>query len=42
MQDYHYTVVVTAGSREEADTVIRERVFFDEDYGFPYEIAVSR
>lgn len=38
MDEYVFTVVVSAHSREEAIRVIGERICFDEDYGFEYEI----
>ena len=39
MQDYRYVVTVTCASEEEAATVIAERIYHDEDYGFDYTIA---
>lgn len=37
--NYEFKVVVTAGSREEAEQVMAERINHDEDYGFDYMIG---
>ncbi len=39
MNDYKYVVTITCVTQEEADQVISERVNFEEDYGFYYEIG---
>lgn len=41
LDTFTYTVHVDARSAEEADQVIAERLFHDEDYGFPYTIGAS-
>lgn len=41
MQKYRYVVVVEAETQEQADQVIAERVYYDEDYGFYYQINVK-
>lgn len=33
-----FTVHVTGCTKEQAETVMRERICFDEDYGFEYSI----
>ena len=38
MRRYHAVVEVQAETQEEADQVFIERLGFDEDYGFPYEL----
>ena len=38
MKDYFYIVTVTAETDEDADTVMAERIGYDEDYGFEYSI----
>lgn len=38
MPDFTYLVTVTAQTQEQADTVMQERILFDEDYGFDYRI----
>lgn len=35
---FRFTVAVAAASQDEADRVIDERLSFDEDYGFSYEL----
>lgn len=40
MDEYRYIIAVTAATPEEADQVIAERIDHDEDYGFPYEVAI--
>ena len=35
---FTYTVAVVAATQEQADEVISQRVYHDEDYGFPYTI----
>ena len=37
--NFEFKVVVTAGSREEAEQVMAERINHDEDYGFEYMIG---
>lgn len=32
MNNYRYFVTVTAASQEQADVVMRERVYYDEEY----------
>lgn len=41
MPTYRYTVEVECASKDEADTVIAERVYYDEDYGFDYTISAT-
>lgn len=41
VHDYTFTVKVKARSFAEANRVMGERILFDEDYGFPYEIWVE-
>ena len=36
MNEFVYTVVVSAENQEEANQVMRERLDHDEDYGFNY------
>ena len=36
-----YTVTVTCDTREQADTVMSERINHDADYGFPYRIEIG-
>lgn len=36
---YSVVVYITCETREQAETVIAERIAFDEDYGFAYEIS---
>ncbi|HET6914929.1 MAG TPA: hypothetical protein VFH56_05445 [Acidimicrobiales bacterium] len=38
MSAYTFTVTVDTDSEEHAREVMRERVYFDEDYGFDYRI----
>ena len=38
---FTYTVKVKAASRAEAERVMGERIMFDADYGFPYELWVA-
>jgi hypothetical protein len=42
LYEYDYIVTVKAGSRDEADQVMAERVYHDEDYGFEYRIDFER
>lgn len=37
--EWRYVVTVTAGTRQEADTVMVERLGCDEDYGFEYAVG---
>lgn len=41
MTEYTYTVTVTAATAEQAEKVITERIYVDEDYGFDYTITSS-
>lgn len=41
MNEYKFTVKVRAETREQAARVMGERILFDEDYGFPYELWVD-
>lgn len=41
MQDFTFTVTITAATSEQAAIVIAERIYHEEDYGFPYQIGVS-
>jgi hypothetical protein len=36
---YNYAVAVDADSPEQAEQVMSERLFHDEDYGFRYQIV---
>lgn len=36
--NFTYTVVVEAETSEQADMVMAERIYHDEDYGFHYTI----
>lgn len=38
MTKYRFTVEVECSSQDEADTVMTERIGYDEDYGFQYTI----
>lgn len=38
MNAYHFTVVVTTGTEDEAKQVMGERLGHDEDYGFEYVV----
>jgi hypothetical protein len=40
MEEHRYVVVVTAPSRDEANAVMVERIYHDEDYGFAYSVDV--
>lgn len=42
MADFRYTVTVSAATEDEADQVIAERIGYDEDYGFNYQIGWSK
>lgn len=42
MKTYIFTVVVEAENEEQATEVMQERIYFEEDYGFPYEINYAR
>jgi hypothetical protein len=37
--EYGYHVVVTTDSPQHADTVMNERLNYDEDYGFEYQLG---
>jgi len=41
MPEYKFTVLVNAEDRAKAERVIAERIYHDEDYGFPYTIEVA-
>jgi hypothetical protein len=41
MQTYRFVVTVEAEDYEDAETVIRERIGPDEDYGFYYRISFA-
>lgn len=41
MREFKFTVKVKAATREQANRVMGERILFDEDYGFPYELWVD-
>ena len=36
---YNFSVDIDADSKEEADQVMVERLMYDEDYGFRYQIV---
>ena len=38
---YTYTVTVICDTSAQADTVMSERINYDEDYGFPYRIEIG-
>lgn len=40
MNEFVYTVVVSAENQEEANQVMRERLDHDEDYGFEYSLNI--
>ena len=40
-ETFVYTVRVTADTDEQADQVMAERLGYDEDYGFDYEIVYT-
>jgi hypothetical protein len=41
MPEFKYTVKVKAADRKEAERVLAERLYHDEDYGFDYEVWVE-
>ena len=41
MSKFTYTVTVHAENKEQADQVIRERMYHDEDYGCDYEVEIE-
>lgn len=41
MTEYTFGVTVTAESAEQAAEVMRERIDFEEDYGFEYEVEYA-
>lgn len=41
MQNYKIEVPITTGSLSEAKEVAHERLTYDEDYGFPYQLGQS-
>jgi len=38
MSEFEYVIVVSVDTKQNADQVIAERIYFDEDYGFDYSI----
>lgn len=40
MRIFHATVVVVCDTPEQAETVLAERIYHDEDYGFDYTLYV--
>lgn len=42
MPDFHFVVVVTCETMEQAEQVMMERILHDEDYGFDYEIDYDK
>lgn len=36
---YRFVVEIECASQEQAEEVLRERLGYDEDYGFPYTIS---
>jgi hypothetical protein len=38
MEEFKFIVTVDAGTFEQAQLVMRERIYNEEDYGFPYLI----
>jgi hypothetical protein len=41
MSEFTYTVVVTAENKEQADDVMIQRINYDDDYGFDYQVEVE-
>jgi len=39
MTDYRYSVIVTTDTREHANQVMVERINYDEEYGFDYQVG---
>lgn len=42
MNDYQFSVTVTAANSAQAEQVMLERMEFEEDYGFPYSLGWAR
>ena len=42
MNTYQYTITVHCETKEQADTVVDERLQPDEDYGFYYQLTYER
>ena len=40
MNEFVYTIVISAENKEEAEQVLRERLDHDEDYGFNYTLNI--
>ena len=38
MQEHKFTVTVHAATLEQAEQVMRERIYYTEDYGFIYQV----
>jgi hypothetical protein len=38
MEKYRFLVTVVAETHDQAVEVMAERILYDEDYGFPYEV----
>ena len=38
MKKYHFLVTVVAETHDQAVEVMNERILYNEDYGFPYEV----
>ena len=41
MSEFTYTVVVTAENKEQADDVMIQRINYDDDYGFDYQVEIE-
>ena len=41
MSEFTYTVVVTAENKEQADDVMIQRINYDDDYGFDYQVGIE-
>lgn len=42
MRTFQYLVSVEAQTQDQADRVMSERIYHDEDYDFPYRIDYER
>jgi hypothetical protein len=40
VNEYRFVVIVKCETWEQAQQVIQERIYFDEDYGFDYEVDI--
>jgi len=40
MNEFVYTVVISAENKKQAEQVLRERLDHDEDYGFKYTLNI--